>query len=226
MSSAPTVAIIDFGLGNLYSILRACQHVGLNGKILSDPAQIKNAPAIILPGVGAFGDAMKAIQDLGLEAILKEAVHAEKPVMGICLGMQLLMSKSFEFGEHRGLDIVPGDVVRFEKPKESGEVLKVPHVGWNRINPPAGRWGGAIMDEVEPGDFMYFVHSYYVRPADRAVVLAESQYGQTNFCSALRFKNVFAFQFHPERSGEAGLRIYRNFARLCQTQKEKTSGHY
>lgn len=213
----PTAAIVDYGMGNLFSVKQACERAGLRALLTSAPDAVKAADAVILPGVGAFGDAMAALERQGLVGALKETAEAGKPLMGICLGMQLLMSSSDEFGRHQGLDLIAGDVVRFTAPREAGASFKVPHVGWNRVFPgPVASWRASALAGLTEGAFMYFVHSYYARPENPNVVLALSRYGHIEFCSSLRQRNIFACQFHPERSGPAGLQIYRTFAAQVQ----------
>jgi glutamine amidotransferase len=205
------VAIVDFGLGNLFSVLRACQRAGLEAAITSDKDLIAQAAALILPGVGAFGDAMEALTRLDLIPLLREAAQGNKPLLGICLGMQLLMSESHEFGRHRGLGLIEGEVVRLDHGQLGGRRLKVPHVGWNRLA-PAAPWQGTLLRGLPAGEFMYFVHSFYARPAQAEVALATTTYGPVDFCSCLGRGNIFACQFHPERSGPQGLRLYANLA--------------
>jgi glutamine amidotransferase len=206
------IAVVDYKLGNLYSVVRACEHVGARAQITSDPEDIRAADAVILPGVGAFGDAMAALEALGLARLLRDMAQ-EKPLWGICLGMQLLMEASHEFGTHEGLGILKGEVRRLEPGSDAAaRPFKVPHVGWNALRRPEGRgWAGTPLDGLPEGVFMYFVHSYAIHQAEEGVVLATTQYGGERFCSALRRGHVFATQFHPERSGEDGLAIYRNF---------------
>lgn len=209
----PTVAVIDYRMGNVFSIKNACNKVGLNAEITSSREDIMHADAVILPGVGAFGDAMKMLRELKLIEIVKDAALS-KPFVGVCLGMQLLMSGSYEFGYHVGLEILEGDVIRFENPvDDSGRNLKVPHIGWNHVNQVKdgsadNKWENSLLKELEEGGLMYFVHSYYVKPDDSSLVLSETKYGNINFCSSLCYRNIFACQFHPERSGEEGLKIY------------------
>lgn len=208
---SPRVAIIDYRLGNLFSVKLACEHVGLAAEITQDPERIRTADGIILPGVGAFGDAMDTLRELGLDLLLQEQARAGKPFMGICLGMQLLMEYSSEFGEHRGLGIVPGRCELLDQPREGDRMLKVPHIGWNSISPSHdAQRAGTPLEGVEPGERFYFVHSFVVLPDDPGVVLATTKYGHLEFCAALRYQSIFACQFHPERSGEVGLRMYAN----------------
>jgi glutamine amidotransferase len=212
----PQVAIVDYGMGNLFSVQRACQWAGLTADITCDAKKITQADAVILPGVGAFGDAMGVLRRLDLISVLQDVVESLKPLMGICLGMQLLMSEGFEFGHHRGLDFIKGKVIRFENPLGTHQRrLKVPQVGWNQIYPlmsGQAAWKKSLLDGVPEQENMYFVHSYYVVPQDDCLTLSISRYGHIEFCSSLQYKNIFACQFHPERSGQAGLRMYNNLA--------------
>ncbi|GEM_PF-11488 len=213
----PSVAIIDYEMGNLFSVKHACEHTGLQATITSSRDAIQSADAVILPGVGAFGDAMAALRRLDLISLLKDCAASGKPLMGVCLGMQLLMAESEEFGRHRGLGIIDGDVVRLHPGAADGRSLKVPQVGWNRIE-PAGpeRWRQSLLAGIPAGTWMYFVHSFYSRPTDAEVTLSMTRYGAMEFCSSLARRNVFACQFHPERSGPEGLRIYRQFAMMAK----------
>ncbi|NQT06201.1 MAG: imidazole glycerol phosphate synthase subunit HisH [Candidatus Omnitrophica bacterium] len=218
-------AIIDYGMGNLFSVKHACLSVGLKGVLTSSEEKIRSADAVILPGVGAFPDAMNALRDLGLSSVLREIAGMEKPFLAICLGMQLLMSKSMEFGCHEGLDIIKGEVKHFGNPVDQlGGRLKVPEIGWNRIYKSAHKensdmWSETLLDGLEGGEYMYFVHSFYADPQEKDIVLSESQYGNIRFCSSLRYKNIFACQFHPERSALSGLKIYKNFALSTRRSK-------
>ena len=217
----PIVAIVDYGMGNLFSIKNACENVGLSAAVTSDPETIANSRAVILPGVGAFGDAMVHLKELDLITPIRETAFSGKPFLGICLGMQLLVSRSFEFGEHQGLDIIKGDVVKFEDPvDEMARKLKVPQVGWNHVFAgEKARWEGSLLAGVPEGEFMYFVHSYYVKPDEDDVVLSVSKYGNIQFCSSLAQGNIWACQFHPERSGIKGMKLYENFARYIKEKE-------
>ena len=222
MPAKPKVAIVDYGLGNLFSVKHACGHAGLDAAITSDSDEILASRAVILPGVGAFRDAMEALVREDLVAVLKDVVASGTPLIGICLGMQLLMSESQEFGSSPGLGIVEGDVVRLKDSEEHGRRLKVPHIGWSRIDRRRGngdstaadRWRASLIEEVPDRSFMYFVHSYYTRPADSGVILSTTRYGPVDFCSTLRKERVFGCQFHPERSGPLGLRVYHRLHQL------------
>jgi len=207
------VAIVDHGLGNLFSVKRAFEHAGLQADITADRGLIQAADGIVLPGVGAFGDAMTTLNRLDLVLPLIDSIAAGTPFMGICLGVQLLMSESYEFGHHKGLGVFEGTVERFENPRIGSRVLKVPEICWNQVE-PAGAWGHTPLAATRPGEYMYFVHSYYVKPVDQDVVLSTTTYGHIKYCSSLGRDNVFACQFHPERSGVEGLKLYQQWAQL------------
>ena len=223
------VGIVDFGLGNLFSIMNACSCVGIDSVITSSGKELIKTDIVILPGVGAFGDAMSALKRRDLISPIYDIVASGKPLIGICLGLQLLFSDSDEFGHHEGLNVIQGQVVRFQNPKSPEGSLKVPQVCWNRIYYPqeAGTTAGELgegfhrrdhmlMDGVENGSYMYFVHSYIIIPVEHEVILTNSTYGSIEFCSSIRKDAVYGFQFHPERSGNQGLRIYRNLLKLIQ----------
>lgn len=225
-SQIAPVAIVDYGMGNLFSVRRACHWAGLEAAITSSPAVISESTAVILPGVGAFGVAMDNLERLDLIGALRDFAHSGKPMIGICLGLQLLMTESQEFGRHSGLGVIDGEVIRLPEFDDSQHQFKVPHVGWNRIQTwDAGeelnigcshpvRWQGTLLEGLPNGDHMYFTHSYYVKPDDPNVGLSFTRYGQSEFCSSLIAGNIFACQYHPERSGPSGLYIYRNLAAL------------
>ncbi len=216
-------AIVDYALGNLYSVAHACHQVGMAPLITNDRTAIAAADLIFLPGVGAFGDAMANLRRLDLVSPLKDLAAAGRPLVGICLGMQLMLSQSHEFGLHQGLELVAGEVVRFQDPLGPHGPLKVPQVGWNRIHRPTAPgdpWAGTPLAVVAEGQYMYFVHSFYTKPRDPGVILAQTRYGEVEFCSALRQGNIFAFQFHPERSATAGLAIYAELAVLARRGRE------
>lgn len=211
--NAPRVAIIDYGTGNLFSVRRACEHASLNGVITSSPKVLDECEGIILPGVGAYGDAMSALNATGLSVAILRAIEHGKPFLGVCLGIQLLMTESLEFGRHRGLGVIPGVVVPFQVQLDLDVPVKVPQMQWNRVaRTTPGDWRGTLLDGTQDKEFFYFVHSYYVIPDDPAMTVAETEYGGVRFCAALRKGNVFACQFHPERSAAPGLRIYERFA--------------
>lgn len=205
------IAIIDYGMGNLRSVQKAFEQVGCQAVVTADPAVVAQAGKLVLPGVGAFRDCMRNLEQGGFVTPIKAHVAAGKPFLGICLGLQLLFTESEEFGRHRGLDIIPGKVVRFaEGLRDGDETLKVPHMGWNRI---AIRRPAPLYRGVPDGSFVYFVHSFYVVPDDPAVIATETGYGQA-FCSSIWRDNVMATQFHPEKSQAVGLRMLKNFGEL------------
>lgn len=197
------ITIVDYQMGNLRSVQKGIERIGGEAKISSDPNEIASAEKLILPGVGAFGDAMEEIRRRDLESPIKEFVDSGKPFFGICLGLQLLFERGFEHGEHKGLGILAGDVVKFELP----ESLKVPHMGWNTVKKLCE---GPIVDEIAEDTHFYFVHSFYVRPTDPSVVALECDYGGP-FCAMVRRGNLFATQFHPEKSQADGLRLLKSF---------------
>lgn len=211
-----TVAVVDFGMGNLFSVQQALARVGLDSVITADPAAIDDAAGVVLPGMGAFGDAMTELHTRGLVAPLRRAAGSDRPFLGICLGLQLLFDESSEFGNHEGLGVLRGKVVRFDAPLQDGVQLKVPHVGWSSIHAPesnADKWKGTPLAGLAQGTRAYFVHSFYAVPSDASIVVAVSRYGQFEYASAVYQQNVFACQFHPEKSGARGLEIYRNFGK-------------
>lgn len=218
------VAIVDHGLGNLFSVARACEAVGLEPAITSEARVIAGADAVILPGVGAFGDAMDTLRRLDLVSPIHDTVAAGRPMIGICLGVQLLMTESCEFGHHQGLGLISGQVVPLRGRRDDGRPLKVPHVGWSAIHARDGaaseHWSGTPLEGLPSGGLAYFVHSYVVVPEDPEVVLSTTQYGDVEFCSSLRRGSLFACQFHPERSGPDGLRVYANLRRMLEAPAE------
>ncbi len=215
------IVIVDYRLGNLFSIQNACSTFGLATRVSSSKDDLRNADLAILPGVGAFGQAMGALHELDLVAPLKDFASSGKPLVGICLGMQLLMTESHEFGKHSGLDIVSGTVERFTMEHDGRRQLKIPHIGWESIRPPTDSdsersWIDSPLEGVPDQTFMYFIHSYIVKPANSSLVLARARYGSQEFCAALATGNVFATQFHPERSGWDGLTVYRNIEKFAR----------
>ena len=204
------VAIIDYQMSNLHSVEAACKFVGLYPVVTSDPSEILGAKAAILPGVGAFGEAMSRIKELGLSKVIKDFIDSGRPFVGICLGLQLLFPWSEEFGSHCGLGIVGGRIERFSSVSDVSQKVLVPQVGWNTITQVNKGWGGTLLREVRNHEFMYFVHSYFVIPDRQDCTISETEYLGTRYCSALKIDNISAFQFHPERSGESGLEVYRS----------------
>ena len=206
------VAIVDYGVGNLFSLESSFAAIGAEVTVTADPAVLKAANQIILPGVGAFEDAAKKLRATGLDKVLKELTAAGKPLMGICLGMQMLFEKSYEYGEHQGLGLIPGNVVPIADVIPAD--LKIPHIGWNALHIqrdcPLWRY-------IQPEDCVYFVHSYYAAQCDDYVI-ATSEYG-ADLTAAVANKNVYGCQFHPEKSGTVGLNILRAFVELKEEKQ-------
>ncbi len=208
------ITIIDYGMGNLRSVQKGFEKVGYHAQVTDDPQVVAQADRLVLPGVGAFRDCMANLRDGGFIEPIKEFVAAERPFLGICLGLQMLLTESEEFGHHQGLDIIPGRVPRFADDMQIAgvngpEILKVPHMGWNRIQ----HTDIPLFKGVEQGSYVYFVHSYYVQPTDQSVVAATTDYG-IEFCSAICHDNVMATQFHPEKSQQVGLKMLKNFGEI------------
>ncbi len=201
------IAIINYNMGNLRSVQNAFDKIGKKATIISDPSKIKDYDRVILPGVGAFGDAIEHLKSSGLDEALKEYAKSGKPLMGICLGMQLLFEKSEEFGNHKGLGLIDGEVKQFDKSRFKTP-LKVPHMGWNRVTTKSSK----LFDKMDDSFYLYFVHSYHVVTSDD-VTIATTHYGY-DFCSAVESENIYGFQPHPEKSHKFGLKILENFTRL------------
>ena len=207
------VAIVDYGLGNLFSISRACKHAGIDAIITADTNSIKNSDALILPGVGAFGDAMNYLKKYELIDPIKEFVAAGKPFMGICLGMQLMFTESEEFGTHDGLNIIPGKIVKFPSFDNKNNKVRVPQIQWNQISKNTDElWQNSPLQNIPENIFVQFVHSYYAIPDYNEHILTYTEYADINYVSAVKKDNLTGFQFHPEKSGAYGLKIYENWA--------------
>jgi len=206
------VVIIDYKLSNLYNVKHALEHYNINPVISSNKNDIYNADGIILPGVGAFGDAMNNLKKYDLIEPIKDFLSTGKPFMGICLGFQLLFSESEEFGSHKGLDIIKGVVKKFPH-KINNKKVKVPQIGWNTIFKPNEyiTWANSPLKELKEKEYMYFVHSYYVVPSNTKDILSITNYEDIIYCSSINKNNIFAVQFHPERSAQKGLSIYKNW---------------
>ena len=200
------IAVIDYGVGNVFSLCRSLEAIGQNPVVTGDPDQLRKADKLFLPGVGAFADAAAKLRETGLDKVVKEEAAKGKPLMGICLGMQLLFEESYEFGRWEGLGLIPGKVVGMEGtiPPE----LKIPHIGWNRLLFP-DRPRHPLLKTVKDGDCVYFVHSFYAAECDEAVI-ANAEYGRV-LTAAVAKDNVMGCQFHPEKSGTVGLDILRTF---------------
>lgn len=199
------IAVVDYGAGNLRSVVRALEHAGAQAEITSVPGDLDRARAIVLPGVAAASDTMKGLEERGLVEPLLRGIKSGKPFLGLCMGLQALLTYSEEGGRQECLGVIPGAVHRLP----AG--LKVPQMGWNQVTCRAEH---PLLDGIPDGSFFYFVHSFYAEPADETVVVATTEYG-IRFPSILALDNVFATQFHPEKSGARGLSLYRNFVRQC-----------
>ncbi len=214
--------IVDYGLGNLFSLQKAARFLGREVEVTSDPLKVISANKVILPGVGAFDDAMNNLKKAGLDIAIKDFIRTEKPFLGICLGMQLLMQEGEENGLFKGLGVIRGRVVRLAGVGPQQKHTKIPHVGWNKIFYPEHKegqhqvWDGTILGNLQEGSFVYFVHSYVVVPDDNAVILSETLYGGNRFCSALKVGSVYACQFHPEVSAAVGLKVIDNFFKIAK----------
>ncbi|MEJ5339351.1 MAG: imidazole glycerol phosphate synthase subunit HisH [Aquificaceae bacterium] len=195
--------LVDYGMGNLRSVSKALEKVGFSVKISSEPEDVKSADILVLPGVGAFRDAMENLRRLGLLKEILRHIEKGKPYMGICLGLQLLFERSYEFGETEGFGVLEGEVVLLPTK------VKVPHIGWNQL---WKRKHSDILEGIREGEYFYFVHSYHVLPRRSDVVLTTTDYG-VDFVSSVEYANIFAVQFHPEKSQKAGLRLLENFRR-------------
>ena len=201
------IRIIDYGVGNLFSLRSSLRAIGIDADYTGDPAEIRKADKLILPGVGAFRDAREALRSTGLDRVVQEEVGKGKPLMGICLGMQMLFDRSYEYGKYEGLGLIPGEIVPMEGriPKE----LPIPHIGWNEL---ALKQPSPLMKNTANGDYVYFVHSYYAEtPAE--YVIATTDYG-VEMTAAVQKDNVYGCQFHPEKSSEVGLSILKAFCEL------------
>jgi imidazole glycerol-phosphate synthase subunit HisH len=203
------VAIIDYKMSNLHSVQAACNRVGLSSVITSDKNQILDSQVAILPGVGSFGEAMSHIRKLKLDEYIYEYINTGKLFIGICLGLQLLFNRSEEFGNHKGLGIIDGEVKKFDFFNENGLKYPVPQISWNQIFKGNQNWEGSLLGGISDNTFMYFVHSLYVVPNDKNIILSKTIYGNIKYCSSIQYKNIFACQFHPEKSGEDGIRLYK-----------------
>jgi len=201
----PRIVIIDYGMGNLRNVQRGFEKIGLEAKVTRNKKEILRASAIVLPGVGAFKDCMINLEKYGLVEPLLRSIEKGKPYLGICLGLQILFSESEEFGSHKGLDLIKGKVVKFKADPEH----KVPHMGWNTVEIEREV---PILQGIVSGDFFYFVHSYYVIPEETKWISTLTHYGRP-FVSSIWKENLFATQFHPEKSQYKGLRILENFAK-------------
>lgn len=210
--SQPDVVVVDYGVGNLLSVCRGLEHCGASVTLSDDPGLILAARKVVLPGVGAFGDAMQALNERKLLSVLREIAERGVPLLGICLGMQILFDESEEFGNTRGLGIIPGAVKAIPRLSLSGEPLKIPHIGWAGLEASSGNeWRETCLADIRPGEAMYFVHSFVAVPENDSHRLADCRYGGNALAAVVAKGSVTGCQFHPEKSGESGLKILRRF---------------
>ncbi|NPA52140.1 MAG: imidazole glycerol phosphate synthase subunit HisH [Aquificae bacterium] len=203
------IVVVDYGMGNLRSVSKALETVNFDVKVSSNPKDIKDAKAVVVPGVGAFGDAIHNLQRFKLLEPIIKAIESGKPYLGICLGLQILFEYGYEFGEHEGLGILKGKVIRFQEK----EGFKVPHMGWNQVWIKKEK---GLFSDIKNGEFFYFVHSFYVVPKEDDVIASTTDYIQ-HFCSGVQKDNIWAVQFHPEKSQKAGLKLLKNFKNFVQS---------
>lgn len=207
------VVVIDYGMGNLLSVRRGFEHCGAVVTVTADADAILSASRVVLPGVGAFGDGMAELRRRGLDGVLREVVARGKPLLGICLGMQMLLDESEEFGNTAGLGLIPGRVISIPATTVDGAPHKIPHVGWNELVLSCGQedWKGTPLGDLMFGDAVYFVHSFMADPADPRHRIADSLYGGIRVSAAISRGKVFGCQFHPEKSGQVGLKVLKRF---------------
>jgi glutamine amidotransferase len=212
------ITVIDYGLSNLLSVQRAFAHLSVQVEVTNSRCRLEAADALVLPGVGAFCDGMKGLTSLYLADAIRDKCASGTPLLGICLGMQLLFDTSSEFGVHAGLGLIGGSVERIPPQDVQGQPQRVPHVGWSGLLPPEGQvaFGSPMLADIAANSEVYFVHSYEAKPADDACRAADTLYGGRRVCAAVQKENVWGCQFHPEKSGEVGLQILKNYVRFCE----------
>ena len=208
------IAVIDYGVGNLFSLLSSLNYVGLNTKLTNDIEEIKNAKGIILPGVGAFRDAIGNLEKYGLKETLINEAKNGKPFLGICLGMQMLFEKSYEYGEYEGLGLINGTVEEIKKYIPENSDLKIPHMGWNSLIINERFKDDKILKDIDNNEYVYYVHSYFAK-TDMKNIVTYSEYG-TKIPGIVKNENVYGMQFHPEKSGDTGLKLLKNWGELIK----------
>lgn len=210
------VHIVNYGIGNIKSVQRGIEHVGGKAPVCADPDLIRKADRVVLLGVGAFGDGMQGLRESGMLEALSEFVGTGKPLLGICLGMQMLFDRSEEFGNHQGLGFVPGVVKNVRNCEGQERIRKLPNVGWCQLQIPIGGfgWNGSILENTYEGSFFYFVHSYMAVPASEHMILAQCEYYGVKVTAAVQHENFIGLQFHPEKSGSQGLNLLKKFISL------------
>jgi glutamine amidotransferase len=206
------VVVVDYGVGNLLNVERACRHLGVDVVVSADAQEIAKAARLILPGVGAFESGMAGLAERGLVDVLRDYGQSGRPILGICLGMQLLFDESDEFGKHEGLGLIPGNVAAIPSIDTTGRSLRVPHIGWEKLLPSRqSGWAEGLLSNTKPGEWMYFVHSFCAIPTESEYLLAHCQYGGHKIAATVRREAVYGCQFHPEKSGAAGLALLDRF---------------
>lgn len=208
------VSIIDYGLGNLFSVKQACETVGLEASITASPEDVLNSDMVILPGVGAYGIAMENLEKAKLIPALKEFVTTGKPFVGICLGMQLMLTGSVEFGQHKGLNLIPGKTRKFESKSIDDEYFAVPQIQWNQLKRSNNIDKNDFFNFLNNGDYMYFVHSYFCVPEIKSTIITTTSYAGEEYPSIIQYNNCIGIQFHPEKSGLNGIKIYKKLKQL------------
>jgi imidazole glycerol-phosphate synthase subunit HisH len=208
--------VVDYGIGNLFSVRRSLEHCGASVVVTSEPCLIRDARRVVLPGVGAFPDGMSTLRQHGLDEVVRSVADKGVPLLAVCLGMQMLFDESEEFGTTAGLGLIPGKVVALPSTDAKGGRLKIPHIGWEELRPPAAAagWRSGALGNIRPGEAVYFVHSFMAEPARKDHRLADCVYGGVSIAAAVGRDNIIGYQFHPEKSGDVGLRLLKSFLSL------------
>ncbi len=209
------IAIVDYGIGNVKSIVNAFKKIGIEPTLTNNKETLLKADGVVLPGVGAFAHGMQSLNELSLVKVIYEYVESGKPFLGICLGMQMLLEESEEFGVTKGLGLIRGKVVKLSVKEET----KLPHIGWNEIDKKDINWYGTILDGIEDSEDMYFVHSYVASPSENKNILSVSEYSGFEFCSSLKKDNIYGCQYHPEKSASSGVLVLENFVKICKDNR-------
>lgn len=214
--TSPEVVVVNYGMGNLISVSRALDRCGARVVLTDDPNRVESADRLVLPGVGAFSDGMQELCRNGLSDSIFGVASAGKPLLGICLGMQMLFDSSLEFGDARGLGLITGEVVPIPRVALNGSGQKIPHIGWNLLVPPSSvsSWEGTILEGVRQDEAVYFVHSFMANPNRQSIRIADSIYGGHKICAAVGSDNIWGCQFHPEKSGSVGLKVIERFLKI------------
>lgn len=210
--SLSKVTILDYGVGNILSVKRAFEYCGSDVSLTSNPEEILNSSRLVLPGVGAFNNAMKILDQLNLIPVIKEVNNRKIPILGICLGMQLLFDASFEFEYTLGLGLIPGKVVPIPNRDNLGLPIKIPHIGWSSLHTEENLWKDSLLEDIQPGDDFYFVHSFMAVPENNSDRLGNCIYEGNKILAVVKRENITGCQFHPEKSGELGLKILKRFS--------------